>query len=246
MHASLSVASDPRLPIYRQLSDLLRSRIEQGHWAPGSRIPPESELAEQTGAALGTVRRAIEVLVDDGLLTRQQGRGTFVRKADFSNSLFRFFRMTGEDGALLMPQGRILARRLAPLPAAVAERLSLRPGAEGLCLDRLRLVGDKPALLECIWLEAGRFAALAELPLEDFGDLLYPLYERACGAVVARATELLTVGSAGAVTAERLGIAPGAAVVVVDRLAYGYDGRPMEWRRSWGAADKFAYSIEIR
>ena len=90
-----------------------------------------------------------------------------------------------------------------------------------------------------------RFAALLDIALEDFDDLLYPLYERRCGQVVASARETLTVDSATADIAQQLGIEEGKPVVVIERLALGFDRKPLEWRRSHGAADTFRYQIDI-
>ncbi|OYX84312.1 MAG: hypothetical protein B7Y75_04610 [Azorhizobium sp. 35-67-5] len=99
---------------------------------------------------------------------------------------------------------------------------------------------------EEIWLDRARFAPLEDLPLTGFGDLLYPLYERLCGEVVASADETLSVDLASAGDARALQIAKGAPVVVVDRIARGYDRHAIEWRRSRGPADRFRYRIEIR
>ncbi len=83
---------DPRLPIYQRLRDEFARLIAAQAWRPGEAIPAELTLAADHQVAPGTVRRAIEALVADGLLVRQQGKGTFVRRADFTASLFRFFR----------------------------------------------------------------------------------------------------------------------------------------------------------
>ena len=104
-------ATDQRLPLYQRLKDAFAARIAQGEWRPGAAIPPEVELAVEYGVALGTVRKAIDGLVQEGLIDRRQGRGTFVRKADFTNALFRFFRHT-QDGEPVRPTGRLLSRRV--------------------------------------------------------------------------------------------------------------------------------------
>ena len=194
-------SADQRLPIYQRLKDAFAARIAQRQWRPGEAIPPESELAAEFGVALGTVRKAIDGLVQLGLIDRRQGRGTFVRRADFGNALIRFFRHTTKDGRPLQPQGRLLARRVAPAGGEPARALAIAPDADTLWLSRLRLIGDAPILVEDIALPLDRFRRLVDLPSEAFGDLLYPLYERECGEEIARAREHIAFARANATTA---------------------------------------------
>lgn len=243
---SLTIDGDTRLPRYQLLRDAIVARIVDGAWPVGGAIPTEADLAKTAGVAVGTVRKAIDLLVADGVLVREQGRGTFVRRPSLDRSLFRFFRMTDEAGRQAVPKARILARDRAPCPPAAGRALGIEVGAPALRLRRLRLDGDSPLLAEEIWLSLDRFAPLEEIATEAFGDLLYPLYERLCGEVVAGADETLLVEAAAPAQADLLGLAPGAAVVVIERVARGYDRHPIEWRRSHGPADRFRYSIEIR
>jgi len=145
-----------------------------------------------------------------------------------------------------VPESRILTIERRPAPTEVAEKLALAQGAEAIQLSRLRLFDGTPFLIEEIWLPHGAFAPLLELAPGDFGDLLYPLYERLCGMVVARATESLFAEAAQKCYASALRLAAGTPVIVIERLALGYDSAPLEWRRSRGPADRFRYQVEIR
>jgi GntR family transcriptional regulator len=237
---------DERLPLYQRLRDELSARIAAQQWRPGEAIPTEAELVKLFGASVGTVRKAVEMLVADGVLERFQGRGTFVRRAGFNSSLFRFFRFHRESGARQVPQARILLRETMAAPSAVASALRLPPEAEVIHLSRLRVVDDRPLLAEAIWLPRERFAALLDIDTAEFGDLLYPLYEQRCGQVVASAQEDLTAEAVDEAHARLLRIPEGSPVIVIERTALGYDGQPLEWRRSRGPADQFRYHVEIR
>lgn len=118
--------------------------------------------------------------------------------------------------------------------------------AQAIRLSRLRLLGGTPFLLEDIWLPHARFARVLTAGEAELGPLLYPAYERLCGEIVARAEEILTVGTAVAADARLLGVEKGAPVVKIDRLAFGFDGEPFEWRRSHGVAATFRYQVDIR
>ena len=237
---------DPRLPLYQRLRDVFAGQISTQRWRHDEAIPAELTLAAQHGVAPGTVRRAIEALVTEGLLERRQGKGTFVRRADFTSSLFRFFRFHDSGGTRRIPESRILDVERLEAPGEVARMLVLKDRAEAIKLSRLRLFDGAPILFEEIWLPLQSFAALLELAPADFDDLLYPLYERLCGKVIARAEETLSAEAAAPRYADLLGLAPGSPVMVIERLARGYDGKPLEWRRSRGPADRFHYQVEIR
>lgn len=238
-------APDLRLPLYQRLSDAFTARIARGEWRPGAAIPPEADLASEYGVALGTVRKAIEGLVQQGLIDRRQGRGTFVRRADFSNALFRFFRHT-KGGEPVQPAGRLIARRVGAVGKRAGKVFGLDATAHVLWLTRLRLVDDQPLVVDEIALPLPRFRVLVDLAAERFSELLYPLYESEARQVVARAHEHISFTRAEVSTAKRLGIAAGDPVVSIERHAFGYDGAALEWRLSFGSAARFSYDIDIR
>ncbi len=238
---------DQRLPRYQRVRDHIAEQIAAKTLLPGEAIPTEAELAASHGVAVGTVRKAMDALLAEGLVERHQGRGTFVRRPNFKSSLFRFFRHQGRAGEQAVPESRLLKRETrATCPPQVADALQLSRQAQAIRLSRLRLAGGVPFLLEDIWLAHARFSRLLTATEAEMGPLLYPAYERICGEVVARAEETLTVGTADKAAASLLGIEPGAPVVKIDRLAFGFDGNPLEWRRTHGVAATFRYKVDIR
>lgn len=239
------IEGDPRLPLYQRLRDDLDGRIRQGQWHMGEALPAEQSLAGLYGVSLGTVRRAIDLLVQDGIVERRQGSGTYLRRADFSNSLFRFFRLTGSGGRPILPESRVLNRVEAPMPPDVASRLAMPVGSPAVRLTRLRLDGDIPVMVDDIWLPGIRFAPLMTVPLSALEPLLYPVFERLCQAAICSAVEELSVATADIAHANLLHIDPGVPVVAIERLACGRSGEPLEWRRSLGRADRFRYRVEI-
>lgn len=237
---------DERLPLYQRLRDEMMAKIVSREWQPDTAIPTEIELTKTYGVAIGTVRKAVEILVADGLLERIQGRGTFVRRPNFNDSLFRFFRHQTAGAKNKVPEGRIVGRTLLEPPEAIANALGLKKRVKAIRLDRLRLIDGHAVLVEEIWLPHARFSALMNLDLPDFGNLLYPLYEEKCGQTVASAQETLSVDVADVDVARHLGMEAGKPIVVIDRLALGYDQKPLEWRRSRGPAEGFRYQVDIR
>lgn len=236
---------DDRRPIHQRLSDQLALDIAQNRLRPGEAIPTEAELSARYKVALGTVRKALDRLVSKGLIERIQGSGSFVRRPDFATAFVRFIRYFGSAGDRRMPKSRILSRVALVGPREVTDALRLEGGARVIQLRRLRVHDGLPVLYEEIWLEEARFAAILTMH-EMEPQLLYPLYESLCGAIVASAEETITIDVADEGDAELLGMVVGRPVVVIERLALGYDDRPIEWRRSRGAGSDFRYKIEIR
>lgn len=240
-----SSMTDERLPLYQRLRDDMLAKIAAGEWTPGGAIPTEAELTRHYGVAVGTLRKAVDTLVQDGLMKRSQGRGTFILRPNFEGSLFRFFRQVDAHGDRRIPQSRILSRHLEPAPGDIAEALELMETEQTIRLERIRQLDGATLLHEEIWLPATRFDALMHIDIADFGNLLYPFYESHCGQLIGSARETLTVETAGATIADILGIGTGQPVVMVERLALGYDRTPLEYRRSRGAASTFRYQVDI-
>lgn len=236
---------DERLPLYQRLREEMLAKIAAREWTPDAPIPTEAELTRHYGVAIGTVRKAVDTLVNEGLLLRSQGRGTFVRRPNFETSLARFFRQVNAGGGREIPTSRILSKALQAPSKAVADALALNEGEQVVYMERLRMVEGRVLFHEQIWLCASRFGALMEIDSASFGELLYPLYEKQCGQCIASAKETLTVGAADKAMAETLSIEVGAPVVTIERTALGYDRAPLEYRLSRAAAGGFRYQIEI-
>jgi len=241
-----SLPSDTRLPLYQRLRDQLAEQIAKNRWRPGEAIPTEAALSAEYQLSTGTVRKAIDALVSEGILERQQGRGTFIRRPQFQSSLFRFFRFQSASGERQVPESRILSIEPVGAPSAVAQALGLPVDAPVIRIVRLRLLEVQPVLAEEIWLPRSRFQPLLETDLSLKGPLLYPIYEDLCGQVVASAEETLTAESVNDVHARLLQVPVNSPVVVIERLARDYAGTPLEWRRSRGHAEHFRYSVDIR
>ena len=236
---------DERLPLYQRLREEMLAKIAAGEWSPGAPIPTEAELTRHYGVAIGTVRKAVDTLVNEGLLLRSQGRGTFVRRPNFDASLARFFRQVNASGGREIPTSRILSKTLQQPSHDVATALELDDVEQVVHMERLRMVEGRTLFHEEIWLPATRFGALLEIDSEGFGELLYPLYEKQCGQCIASAKETLTVGAADSAMGKTLSIEEGAPVVTIERTALGYDRSPLEYRLSRAAAEGFRYQIDI-
>jgi GntR family transcriptional regulator len=242
-----AVDTEPGQSRYGALAAAMRARIVAGEWPPGSAIPSEQMLAGEHGVALGTMRRALDLLAEQGLVERIHGRGTFVKQGLSGAPMLRFFRF-GEAGAGsggAAPLSRILARDVLAATADVARVLGCGPGEQALRLKRLRSVGGQPVLFEEIWLPLPLFAALTESEPAVWGDLLYPLFAERCGVYVHRAVDTITFTSLAAAHARALRLPAGHPAARVQRQAFDLAGRCIEWRSTLGDANAFHYTVSI-
>jgi GntR family transcriptional regulator len=231
---------------YGGVASALRERILAGEWAPGEAIHAESALAQSYGVALGTIRQALSLLVEDGLLERRHGKGTFVSPGLSGASMLRFFRFRAPGASAEPPISQIVSRRLRRADAAEAGQFGLRADGQVLQLERLRSIDGQPCLLETIVLPLPLFGALADSDPEEWGNLLYPAYQQRCGVLVHQAEDHLSFAQLNAMQARRLRLQAGHPCVVVHRTTHDRVGRCVELRTTRGDAFAFEYTAQVR
>ncbi|WP_103035682.1 GntR family transcriptional regulator [Castellaniella caeni] len=231
------------IPRYERVRIAIQQRLAQQAWGVDQPIPTEQEFAREYGVSIGTVRKAIERLVADGLLVKRQGSGTFLRRPDFSHSLLRFFRLRDAAGQPVLPVGVVKQVALVAGDAVINQKLQQPEDARLVHLTRIRLVENSVVLSERIWLPAALFAALVEVPAARFGNLLYPFFEETCQQRVFSVEETLSVSCD--CTDAYLGVRPPDPVVCIERVAHDLVGQPLEYRKSYGLPQHFRYQVKI-
>src|SRR5688500_2160603 len=142
-----SVHTGP-LPRYYQLKEILRERIRTGEWAPGALIPSERELCERYGISRMTARQSVTALANEGLLYREQGKGTYVGRPKIPQQLLRLTGFTEDMKAREQrPGAMVLTAEMWPAADATAERLRVRLGQPVFRVRRLRLADSEPLAL---------------------------------------------------------------------------------------------------
>lgn len=154
-------------PMYKQLADLLRGRIEEGALGYGNRITPENALVEEYGVSRVTVRKAIDLLVEENYLFRKQGKGTFVslRNASSNRALEQGFTAESfRDGAI--PTTQVLAKTILPAEECPAEGRANFPGPELLMVVCVRCLNGVPVIYEQDYFPM-RFAELLDIRMDN-------------------------------------------------------------------------------
>lgn len=232
------------LPRYYQLKEIIREKVRSGAWPAGEPIPSERELSEQYGISRMTVRQSISQLVNEGLLFREQGRGTFVDQPKISQQLLRLTGFTEDIAARRqLPGARVLERAMAPCDETIAARLRIKPGQPVFHMRRLRLADAEPLALETSIVSFIGCERLLDDDLER--QSLYGLLESVYHQPLLEAEQEVEAGLAGEQEAETLGIAPGDPVLLTRRLTFTERQRPIEYAISVYRGDKYTFCARL-
>jgi GntR family transcriptional regulator len=232
-------------PLYRQIKLLIVQDMQAGVWKPGEMIPSEFELADRFGVSQGTVRKAIDDLAAENLLTRRQGKGTFVATHAEQTTRYRFLRLAADDGSGRDLQRRLLHCRRVRASADVARPLELKSGDPVVFVRRLLLAEAHPVVLDDIWLPGRLFKALTAERLAAYQGPMYALFEAAFGVQMIRAEEKIRAVAASPEAAALLEVVAGAPLLSVERRSLTFGERPVELRRGLYRTDSHHYRNEL-
>lgn len=232
MNSSLAAGTPLLQPLYKAVRLRLTRSLEDGEWKPGEAIPSETRLAREFRVSVGTVRKAIDELVAEKILVRQQGRGTFVAAHTEDRNFFHFFHIHDREGTKRNPVTELLAFTHGSAHPEEADRLGIARGDPVYRIRNLLRITGIPVLLDDIAIAAARFSGL---DTEAFGQregTIYGLYQQRYGISVIRIAERLSACLADSEAAGLLGVAPGAPLLRIARVAYSYHDTPVEYRVS--------------
>ncbi|MFW6070089.1 MAG: GntR family transcriptional regulator [bacterium] len=238
----LRLDKDSPVPLYHQLQEHLKQLIMDGTLEPHRQLPSENELSRSFHISPMTARHALNELAQDGLIYRQQGRGTFVAERPFDHSLLQFVGFSEDMRARgLEPDSKILVwERCAP-PPDVARAMGVEEGQALLRVRRLRLADGAAVGIHDVFL---RGVALARRELEEKKSLYRLLEEK--GVALAEAEESFEAVSATEEEGRLLEIAPGSPLLRVHRLTFDQSGAPVEHVVATYRADLYRYTIRIK
>ena len=231
------------IPRYEQVRWHIQTLLTESQWDESMPLPTEQDFADKYQVSVGTVRKAVEKLVEDGVLVKHQGRGTFLKKPDFNTSLLRFYKFRDQEARYVIPTGIIKKIMLIEAVDTINTTLNIDENEDLIYIERVRIVEDQVILSERIWLPKSRYQAFVGLEPKDFENLLYPFYYKKCGQFVSSAVETLFF-----ITDHidpYLDNTQHENLVKVCRIAKNLEGDPVEYRESYGLAEKFSYEIQI-
>lgn len=231
------------IPLYVQVRERLRAELDR--MEQGKPIPVEAELEKQFGVSRITIRRAIDELASEGLLLRQQGKGTFVQRPKLTHELSLITSWTDQLKRLgFMP--RTAHRKCIEEVAAahVADALRLEPSEKVIKIQRVRLAQREPISYMMNYIPSRLVPGFLKKKFAQ--ESLYELLENEYDLIAAMAVD--TVGSRLATEEEAaaLRIDRKAPVLSVRRLSFLEDGIPLELAFVTSRGDRYQYEVTLR
>jgi len=224
---ALKAAPFEKRPLYLQLREELIERIAKGEWKPGAAIPNEGDLAREFGVSAGTMRKALDLMESERLVTRRQGRGTYVADQSAGELAHRFMNICGPDGERLIGEVASVEVTAAAANEMECERLGLRAGDRVYRIRRVRRIKNNPFLVEEASMPAALFPGLESM--SAVAHYIVSLAQK-YGILLGKGEERISIAAASADIAGVLGIASGSPIAVLDRVVWDIDERPIEWR----------------
>lgn len=233
-------------PLYAQVKQAILERIINGEWGPGSFLPSEIALAEEYGVSQGTLRKALNALTREKRLVRYQGKGTAVAVLDEDSALFPFFLFNDRQGKRVFPISKVRGLAAAAPKPEESAALGLRAGERVIHIDRVRFLNNQPIINERVSLPAMCFPEFS-LDAAKVPNALYEHYQLRYGITISRAAEQIEAAVSTAEDEPYLHVRPGHPLLLVTRVTYDFQDRPIEFRLSRvNTARNFVYRAELR
>ena len=229
--------STTALPLYLQLSEFLIREISAGRMANGDKLPPEREMAAQHGTTVTTLRKALAILQEKGLLERIHGSGNYVRRAQQVESVYSMFRLELKKGGGL-PTSQILSVHELPKPDDVPP---FGTSTNGTRIRRLRYLDSTPIAVEEIWLDRDA----GQVDHEQLQDSLYRFYKMQLGFWVSRAEDQVGIATTPEWSPFEFCVPIGAPTGYIERFSWAQVPKPVEFSRTWFDASKAVYIQRI-
>ncbi len=237
-----------RIPLYYQLENLLREKINSGAFSPGDRLPTESELIRQYGISRITVRQALTLLAEEGLIERRQGRGTFVAERKTRRRSFEGqAHLTGSlDEIIAMGLAtpvKVLEMNRIEADLHEAELLGLQPGEPVYRIKRMRIRDGKPYSLIVNYLPAEIGTRFTKEELSA-GSLMQ-MIEAKFGLHLKDAKQQITATLADPYVAGMLDVRVGSPLLSIERTVYTDEGRAVEFVHVLYRTDLYSYTVYL-
>lgn len=228
-------------PIYYRLQKIIQDNIENGTWKPGEMIPTEAEIATSYKVSIGTVKKGILNLINEGYLFRVQGKGTFVAGTSLAREQLRYYHFfkdfEGEEAQFRM---QLLSLKTSKCPESVHHFFKTETGNKIYKLERLSTCNKSPMIYIISCLRKEMFPNLERFPRTHFERIpLYTLIEREYGLPTVFNQELISATQADGHLANILTVKEGTPLLQIDMISYTYKETPYEYRVSYSVTNQW-------
>jgi GntR family transcriptional regulator len=218
------------VPLYETVESALAAGIADGSLPPETQLPPEEGLTERFKVSRTTVRKAIQNLIERGLVEVRRGKGTFVTQPKITQELTELTGFVEDMQALgRSPTARLLDKRVIAADEAVARQLALASGTLVFRLRRVRLADGVAMSFDETYLPRDIGEKIADNDLE--AEPVFALLEQKYNTPLVEAEYKLEAAAADAVAAEALQVPTGSPIFLIERTSYTTGNRPVDYER---------------
>ncbi|OHD80332.1 MAG: hypothetical protein A3J97_05590 [Spirochaetes bacterium RIFOXYC1_FULL_54_7] len=230
-------------PLYEQLKQTLVGEIIAGVYHHGDRLPGELGLAEKYGISRITVRRALSELVDEGYLSSQQGRGTFVNHKPDEQKLRSFGGFSESFDGTRNKSSKILSMESIAADTDLAVTLGIPEGEKVWYLRRVMSEGGRPYLLDNAYFIHSLYPGLPDLVHDNTST--FALMWHHYGMVFAKADKTIGAIRAGSEESRLLACVPGDPLLSITKVIYDRQARPIHYSHYYVLADRCIYTMTV-
>uniref|UniRef100_UPI0040483EBD GntR family transcriptional regulator n=1 Tax=Polynucleobacter sp. TaxID=2029855 RepID=UPI0040483EBD len=234
------------LAAYQEVKKKITEDLVRGRFRFGEALPAEKDLSKELDVSIGTLRKAVDELVSDGIVVRRQGRGTYVAEHDSKRLLYYFFHIVKHDvDKKVYPKVELISLNSALANKEEAAKLLIKEGSPVWRIINRLYLEDEPVMVDQITLDKLRFKNLTRADFINRKGSIYQLYQMQFGQTVVRSKERLRAGLAGKDHATLLGLEDRSPILLIRRIALGMQDEPLEFRISILNTQKHEYFSEI-
>ncbi|MCR2821477.1 GntR family transcriptional regulator [Lederbergia panacisoli] len=232
------------IPLYHQLKELLKESIEKDGVKPGDKMPSENELCTQFNISRNTAKKAIEDLVQEGVLKRIKGKGTFIAKPKLEQSLtgfYSFSKVMQESG--LESKDIMIDLKVVKPTTKVMRILQLHRNDKVIELKRLRCANNEPIILETSYIPERLVQGISTKDIQN--SSLYDVMEKTFGIMVAKAKEVFEPILIQEYESKYLEVKEGYPALLLERIAFDTSETPVEFCHSVVRGDRCRFYTEL-
>jgi GntR family transcriptional regulator len=234
------------LTAYQEVKQKITEDLVRGRYPMGQALPAEKDLSKELDVSIGTLRKAVDELVAEGIVIRRQGRGTYVAEHDLKRLLYYFFHVVKHDAdKKVNPRVELVSLNTATANKEEAAKLQIKEGTPVWRVVNCLYLDDQCVMIDQITLDKKRFKNLTRTDFINREGSIYQLYQMKYDQTVVRSSERLRAGLAGKQHAEWLGMKADSPVLVIRRVALGIQDEPLEWRVSTLNTNQHEYFSEL-
>ncbi|WEV44822.1 GntR family transcriptional regulator [Streptococcaceae bacterium ESL0687] len=228
-------------PVYIRIHDEIKKEIENESWELGARIPSERTLSERFNVSRMTLRQAVTALVDEGILERRAGSGTYVS----SKRVREKMRGTTSFTEIIQKQGKtpksiVLAYTKTLANEIELEKLKLKPGSQIIRMERIRYADSLPI---CYEVASIPYLLIADFDKQDITNHFFRTLENN-GFEIGKSEQVISAKNASSKIADHLQIKRGQAILSLTQTSHFVDGTPFEFVLSQYVGDRFEFFLE--